>query len=42
MALLVAVFPVNVHMALAPGAAPALLWLRLPLQAGRLPPRLHV
>jgi uncharacterized membrane protein len=32
-ALLVAVFPVNVHMALAPGAAPALLWLRLPLQA---------
>ncbi|MDQ3557089.1 MAG: DoxX family protein [Gemmatimonadota bacterium] len=32
-ALLVAVFPVNVHMALTPGAPPALLWLRLPLQA---------
>ena len=33
MALLVAVFPVNVHMAFAPGAPPALIWFRLPLQA---------
>lgn len=35
MALLVAVFPANVHMALHPeifGLSPVLLWLRLPLQ----------
>ena len=35
-ALLVAVFPANLHMALSPerfGVSPTLLWLRLPLQA---------
>ena len=36
-ALLIAVFPANVHMALhpqdLPGVPPSLLWLRLPLQA---------